>query len=787
MTPSLTPEQNALIAELSFEESYKQISDLADAMPQLVWIALNNGEVVYYNSRVREYAGAYKDDKGHWQWNGLLHEEDLEPTMAAFNKALSEGTPYQMEHRVKMTDGTMRWHLSRAFPHRDARGEVIRWFGTATDIHEQKLVQEKIKQAEERWRTTLEATEIGTWEYNPADETFFLSDVAKKIRGFSEEMESRFTMHRATFHPDDIDTVTSTLKEALDKAVEDSFVLEYRVLHTTSGEWRWLRSIGRVILDEKGKPARILGIMQDVTAQKEAQKKVQYLATLTLNIPDAVIGTDLNYAIVNWNKGAEALYGWKESEVLGLKVKEVLQTRFATPEEERAWLNDYPVTGHWRGEVLQVHKNGTPLVVQGSVAMIRDQHGNRVGNVAVNKDVTEQRRSEARLRESEEKFRVLTNSIPQIVWLSDATGGLAFLNDRWEMITGQKSTDALEQSMQMVHPDDVDRLTQKWMAALRNGEPMQYDYRLKQKDGSYHWYHCNTQPLRDTDGKISHWIGTAANIQHFKNASVILEQQVEERTIELRKLNTALERQAEELRRSNEDLQQFAHVASHDLKEPLRKIKTYGSRLVDEFGDILPPKALLYLEKMESAATRMSAMIDGVLGYSTLGITENRTEIVDLNEIFAQIQQDLEILFEHKNASLHCGQLPCLEGTQVLLYQLFYNLVGNALKFTRDDVPPQVRVSADVLPGVEAHASLHPHLSYARIMVSDNGIGFEQAHAEKIFRTFTRLHGKDRFEGTGLGLSLCQKIVERHQGIIYASGVVNEGASFTVILPMAEA
>lgn len=786
MNASLTPEDQTILSGLFFEESYKQISLLADAMPQLVWIARANGEVIYYNSRVQEFAGAYKRDDGAWSWTGLLHDEDQQPTAKAWNKAVTTGGIYEKEHRIQMKDGSFRWHLSRAFPQKNNKNEVVNWFGTATDIHEQKLLEEKIKKAEERWRTALEATEIGTWEFDPSTKNFFLSDVAKNIRGFGPEMDKPFEMHRETIHPDDVQRVAHVIQQALDRGKEETFSMEYRVFKKNAEQWCWIRSIGRIITNDAGKPQRIIGIMQDVTEQKEAQEKLQYLATLTQNIADAVIGTDINHVILNWNKGAERIYGWTKEEVIGKPVQQILYTRFLVSHDEQAWQEEFDAKGQWQGEVLQKRKDGETISVLASVAKVTDKNGKHIGGVAVNKDITEQYKAAQLLKESEERFRVLTNTIPQIVWLNGSGGELEYLNDQWYNITGQTTEDGLQNRLEMMHPDDVQPLRDKWQKALQDGQAFHAEYRLKTKNAEeYRWFLCNIQPLKNEEGVTVKWIGAASDIQHFKDVSVLLKQQVQERTTELNRLNIALQKQAEELRRSNEDLQQFAHVASHDLKEPLRKIKTYGSRLSDEFGEVLPERARSFLEKMDSAATRMSSMIDGVLGYSMLGATEQVIEPVNLNELLRHIEGDLEVMIHQKQAVIQHSNLPVIEGSAILLYQLFYNLINNSLKFSRSDVVPQINISSKQIKGSEwEETELLPDKDYAQISVTDNGIGFDQAHAQKIFKTFARLNSKDKYEGTGLGLSLCQKIVQRHNGIISGNGVFNEGATFTIVLPV---
>jgi signal transduction histidine kinase len=248
-----------------------------------------------------------------------------------------------------------------------------------------------------------------------------------------------------------------------------------------------------------------------------------------------------------------------------------------------------------------------------------------------------------------------------------------------------------------------------------------------------------------------------------------LEQVVRRRTQELRKLNQSLVT-------SNEDLQQFAHVASHDLKEPVRKIRTFTGRLLDEYANHLPQEALTFLQKIMQATIRMGTMIEGVLTYSILNSNEQPMELIDLNEVFAHIESDLELVIQASGAEIRRGELPQIEGARVLIYQLFYNLINNALKFSHNAHKPLIMIQSLVTEGAGKR--------FAELTVSDNGIGFDAAQADKIFEAFIRLNSKDTFEGTGLGLALCKKIAERHHGSISASGMSGEGAVFIVRLPL---
>ena len=272
--------------------------------------------------------------------------------------------------------------------------------------------------------------------------------------------------------------------------------------------------------------------------------------------------------------------------------------------------------------------------------------------------------------------------------------------------------------------------------------------------------------LARVEGSIKIAQERSAALREYANK---LERTVDLRTEELRQLNLSLER-------SNEDLQQFAHVASHDLKEPVRKVRTFTGRLLEEYGGVLPPEAKVYLGKVQHATSRMVRMIEGVLTYSILNSDGHTISEIDLNEVFAQIEIDLEVAIAEKGAIIQRDELPVIQGAPILIYQLFYNLVNNALKFSANEHKPLIVISFRVSDEVGKRI--------ANILVRDNGIGFDQKQAGRIFEAFARLNSKDKFEGTGLGLALCKKIAERHHGSISATGVVGQGAEFEVRLPL---
>jgi light-regulated signal transduction histidine kinase (bacteriophytochrome) len=284
------------------------------------------------------------------------------------------------------------------------------------------------------------------------------------------------------------------------------------------------------------------------------------------------------------------------------------------------------------------------------------------------------------------------------------------------------------------------------------------------------------EPLLDDNQEITGIIAAGSDVtaqltahQAMVRQAEILEQEVRNRTHELSLLNISLQR-------SNEDLQQFAHVASHDLKEPVRKIRTFGSRLQEEYSELLPDKARIFLDKIQHATERMFSMIEGVLAYSMLNASEQSIVSIDLNETFRNVESDLEVMLQQKKGIIKRDRLPIIEGAPVLIHQLFYNLLNNSLKFSKADSPPVIHISGQI--------TAHGEETIAVITIADNGIGFDQQHSMSIFDSFARLNSKDKYEGTGLGLALCKKITERHHGTITALGTKNKGAVFTISLPL---
>ena len=252
----------------------------------------------------------------------------------------------------------------------------------------------------------------------------------------------------------------------------------------------------------------------------------------------------------------------------------------------------------------------------------------------------------------------------------------------------------------------------------------------------------------------------------------------------LRRYEAENHQRLQELNQSNADLEQFAYVASHDLQEPLRKIGTFTKLLAERHAGSLDAEGRAYLERMQGAAHRMQSMITSLLDLARVGRNEQGAVHTDLNRLLGLVLSDMELTIDQRQARVETAPLPTLPCVPSQMSQVFANLIGNALKFARPGVPPVVRITCHDLPPAELQRHNLPPQTHVAIAFRDNGVGFDPAYADQIFKMFRRLHGKTEYEGSGIGLSICKRVVENHRGRIYAESQPGEGSVFTVVLPL---
>jgi PAS domain S-box-containing protein len=390
------------------------------------------------------------------------------------------------------------------------------------------------------------------------------------------------------------------------------------------------------------------------------------------------------------------------------------------------------------------------------------------GYVGVGFDVHEQKLSEEALRESEVRAKTAIDIARLGTFEINVLQQTIIHSPRIAEILGLDPAKqwSYQTFVNTVHPDDKEIRTNALQKAIETGV-LFYEARVIHPNESIHWVRLNGRYIQQ-DGQPM-IIGTLMDITEERKAAEVLEQKVEERTKELAQAN-------EELRRSNQNLEEFAHAASHDLKEPVRKINFFTTQLKSQLSTHLKEAELRSFGRIENASERMGNLIDDLLLYSHVSQRPHEMEKVDLNEKVHRVLEDLELDVQEKGASISVGKLPVVQGYRRQLQQLFQNLISNALKYSKKDMSPRIDISGSEV--VEKGKSYH------LLTVEDNGIGFEQEYADKIFQMFTRLHGKGEYSGTGVGLSIVKKVVENHNGFISVESTLGEGSTFNVLLPV---
>lgn len=418
-------------------------------------------------------------------------------------------------------------------------------------------------------------------------------------------------------------------------------------------------------------------------------------------------------------------------------------------------------------------KDGAIRWIRDRAFPIKDDQGKAYRVVGIATDITERKVIEIQLREREERFRQIAENIRDVFWILDpGSSGIKFyVSPAYESIWGRPRSSVSDDPFSFIdaaHPDDLEYVRLAYDELILQGKELDLEFRIVQPNGSIRWIHDRGFIVK-SEIVSNRFVGIATDITERKEANAlrdeILQRQAVER--ELREFTLQLER-------SNQELQDFAYVASHDLQEPLRKIQAFGNRLRQKCGDVLGDKGLDYLERMENAAERAQALINDLLAFSRITTKAQPFAEANLAQIVANVLSDLEVAIEKAEAQVSCAGLPTLQGDPRQMQQLFQNLLSNALKFRRADVKPRIEVQGLILH----------HPDRYQITIADNGIGFEAKYTDRIFQVFQRLHSRSDYEGTGVGLAICRKIVERHGGLITAESELGHGSTFVITLPV---
>ncbi|RYZ59226.1 MAG: PAS domain S-box protein, partial [Chitinophagaceae bacterium] len=554
------------------------------------------------------------------------------------------------------------------------------------------------------------------------------------------------------------------------KVAEEKFRRNYHELLKAKDNYRRLN----IELEEKVKERT-----QELSAGEE---RFRLIANTT---SDAIWDWDLVNNKIWWSDSFYNRFGFSASE--NVADSSFWLTRVHPDEKAgvQQSLQDAINTGAkaWTAQFRFQKQDGDYAIIRDKGMVLTDSNGTPYRMVGAMIDITESERASHLLQVKNnelqavlDEFQFVTDFMPQMVWSTRPDGYHDFYNKQWYIYTGLSYEQTKDRGWSLVlHPEDYDRTWKIWRHSLDTGSVYETEYRMRRNDGEYRWFLARALPMKDENGRIIKWFGTCTDIHDQKMASDILEAKVQERTRELQKANVELEA-------SNIELLQFASVASHDLKEPLRKIHMFGNLIKDRYlnGN---DAAAEYMQRIITASARMTRLINDLLDFTRLSVN-SAFEPTDLNMVIEEVISDLEVAIKEKDARIEVSSLPWAEVIPGQIRQVLQNLVSNALKFSKKDEQPTISIAAEKVKELTGNTAPDPEGKYLRLTVTDNGIGFDNHYADKIFTIFQRLHTRERYEGTGIGLAITKKIIERHNGIIAADSKEGVGTTFIITLPL---
>jgi PAS domain S-box-containing protein len=495
----------------------------------------------------------------------------------------------------------------------------------------------------------------------------------------------------------------------------------------------------------------------DITELKQTKKQIENQAELVDRVSDAIISTDSDFKIKSWNKAAEKIYGFKAKEAVSKRMQDLVDVDYLE-EDRKKILNQFLKKGYWKGETLQKRKDGKFINIYSSVNCIKDNDGNFLGAVAVNRDITERQKILRDLEKSEERYKLAQRAGEIGSWDWNIVNGELAWSDQIEPMFGFKKGKfgkSYEAFLDCIHPDDRQYVIDSVNACLKKDKDYDIEHRIIWPDKSVHWVKETGDVIRDKHGKAVRMLGIVQEITDRKKN--------EEK---IKKLNEILLRHATELAAINKELEAFSYSVSHDLRAPLRSIDGFSQALIEDYSDKLDDEGMDYLIRVRNATQQMGRIIDDLLRLSRITRQPVEHEKVNLGDLSKLIIDDLQKKESDRKVKIYIDDDLTVIGDKQLLQMALENLIENAWKFTSKKPNAKIEIGKTKKNNKDV------------FFVRDNGAGFNMKYVDKLFVPFQRLHSDDEFEGIGIGLGIVNRIIHRHGGEIWAKGKEGEGATF---------
>ena len=734
-----------------------------------------------------------------------IHPEDLYYVQGIVSEMINHETLSPFTYRIIRNDGEIRYLRTSGKMIKNLKNEKI-LLGITSDVTEeienQKNISEKNIELEKKNRTLFLANETnkeaeiagnyGTAQWFVKDNRFIFSDNNYRLFGLDPKDKPEFSDLFKQVHPDDKAMVDATLEEMAEKKSFNPYII--RIIRADNQEIKYLSINNKHIKDDSNEEY-VLIIFLDVTEIFKAQntilernKELEKINNEMLLSNNALkFGEEIGgYGNWSWNIKENTWYFSDNLyKLLGAEPKsfesnldnyynyvhpedvEYFKTVMAKMEEEE----NLPAFTYRilrpSGEILHVKGVGTPTY---------DSNGNKfLAGVVVN--ISEEVKNSLILQKAFEELKYYNESSKEAeiigkygFWKWNVDKNEFEFSDNIFRLFGVENENfdpKVDNFIQYVYPEDLDYVLenlQKLQNKDKNAKP--YEHRIVKKDtGEIRYIRVSHKPIEDSDQGFYYLMIT------------------QDITEEVNK-NIETNQKNRELEASNKELQAFNYVASHDLQEPLRKIETFISRLEAKDYQNLTETGQQYFDRIKVAAGRMRLLIKDLLQFSRTNKSEQVFEKADLNDLLENAKHEIAEPIEEKKAVIHTAHLPKMKVIPFQIQQLFINLLGNSIKYSKPDVAPEIKIDYEKASFEKVgNVTFTAKRIFHKFTFTDNGIGFSPEYSDRIFELFSRLHNKDEIAGTGIGLAICKKIVDNHKGFIFAEGKPNEGATFTVYLP----
>ena len=643
--------------------------------------------------------------------------------------------------------------------YRDESGAATRVIGTVQATSGREPGKALLEQSEVLSRAVFETTGALVVVLDPQGGVLRFNRAAERISGYSEEAMRGQKVWDVLVPHDEAGAIRETFRRLVRGEPRNECRGHWL---TPEGEQHLIAWSDTVIRGLAGEVAYVVCTGVDLTGVEEAETQLaeveasyRRLVGLTFDM----VLVHCNDEIVSVNPAGAAMLGVQHpNELLGRRFSEIFHPDYRELIRQHAWRVLEQQTGLPLTEQRLMRRDGTAIDVE--VASTPINHRGRPAVQSVFRNITGRKRAEAALRVREHYFQTLAKVAPVGIFQTDSSGYYLYVNERWVEITGIELTDAMVEGWTGgLHPEDRERVVGEWYRSVAQGGALHLECRFLRPDGTVTWVLARATPERDVAGEVLGYVGTITDITHSKRDA----EEVQQYRVRLEEL---VAERTRELSAVNQELESFSYSVSHDLRAPLRAINGFAAAFADDCGEELGEEGRYYLERIQANSRHMAELIDQLLEISRVSRLEMRREPVDLAEIAQEVTDELRADQPGRTVHVQIARELQALGDPKMLRLVVQNLLCNAWKYTGQR--PVARIEFGARESEEGRV----------FFVRDNGAGFDNAHVDKLFAAFQRLHSSDDFDGSGIGLATVQRIIHRHGGKVWAEGETGNGATF---------